>query len=384
MKAVKSNFNTILGVFLLIVSILNFTIYKSGYEYRPKSYIAFFAAYLALAAIIIVISVKFRQNVCKTAKIITYVIPIISVIYTVSLLLSFDFSVNYKTHDLIYFELLFAVAVISSIVVFFVYRPVMWIRICAIILTVILSVIFGFIAFISLIFTNFGENTITQTLQSPNNTYVAWTISSDQGALGGDTYVYVRNSKEDVNLLFGTLMTQQKTLWTGGWNAEPILQWADDSNLLIDNVNYNVEYILRTDYINNYVYSSKLKVFVPNRKPDYAQDTHGGFHGDGDRLEKFVLSPEEMKLMEEDIANNAFWNELNSENKSVLYGGAEGYYTSGFLQGNVPDIDTGYYCVYNKQNKTSEFPSPGAYSYNYIIGIYSVDEGILYIFEMDT
>ena len=169
MKAVKSNFNTILCVFLLMASVLNFIIYKSGYVYRPKSYIAFFVAYLALAVIVTVITVKFRWNVCKTAKIITYVIPIIAVIYTVSLLFSFDFSIDYKTYSFIYFELLFAVAAISSTVIFFVYRPVIWIRICAIILALIVSVVFGFIVFISLIFTNFGENTITQTLQSPDH-----------------------------------------------------------------------------------------------------------------------------------------------------------------------------------------------------------------------
>ena len=382
MKAVKSNFNTILCVFLLMASVLNFIIYKSGYVYRPKSYIAFFVAYLALAVIVTVITVKFRWNVCKTAKIITYVIPIIAVIYTVSLLFSFDFSIDYKTYSFIYFELLFAVAAISSTVIFFVYRPVIWIRICAIILALIVSVVFGFIVFISLIFTNFGENTITQTLQSPDHTYVAWTISSDQGALGGDTYIYVRNSKRDVNILFGTLMTQKNILWSGAWDAEPTLQWEDDNIILIDNVRYNVKYILSTNYINND--SSTLKVFVPNRKPDSIQDTHGGFHGDGDRIEKFVLFPEEIELMEEDIANNAHWNELNSENKAVLYGGAEGYFTSGFLQGNVPDVDTGYYCIYDKQFKTFEFPIPGQYSYNYIIGIYSVDNHILYIFEMDT
>ncbi len=113
-------------------------------------------------------------------------------------------------------------------------------------------------------------------------------------------------------------------------------------------------------------------------------DTHGGFHGDGERLETFVLSAEETERMQQNVAENAFWHSINPENKRLLYGGAEGYWMDGLLQGHVPDIENGYCCVYNKQTNVSEFPKADAYSCNDMIGIYPADDNILYILEMDT
>lgn len=247
-----------------------------------------------------------------------------------------------------------------------------------------IGALFGFVLFISLIFTNFGKSDILQIINSPDNTYVAISISHDEGALGGDTCVNVRNVKKDIRLLSGTLNSLKKEIWRGDWNEKPVLQWQDDTNLLINGTIYNAKLLLETEYTNNYKYYSKLNIYIPQRKPDFIEDTHGGFHGDGTRIEKFILTHEEIQFIEQDFDRPGVWKKINEGNKAILYGGANGYWTNGLLGDNVPHIENGYFTIFNKQTHDVEFPNPNEYSYNYVIVIYSLDGNVLYVFEMDT
>ena len=95
--------------------------------------------------------------------------------------------------------------------------------------------------FISLIFTNFGESKIIQTVNSPDDTYVAISISNDDGALGGDTCVRVINNKQKVPLLIGSITRREQHLWIGDWAEEPTLKWEDGNTILINDVSYDVE-----------------------------------------------------------------------------------------------------------------------------------------------
>ena len=79
------------------------------------------------------------------------------------------------------------------------------------------------------------------TAKSPDNTYIAWVVSSDQGALGGSTEVYVRNTKKDIPFVSGMLKTESKNLWSGRWGTEVTLCWEDDDTLMIDGKSYDVE-----------------------------------------------------------------------------------------------------------------------------------------------
>lgn len=384
MEKIKANITSIMGTIVLVLSVLNLIISKLDYVYRPKSYVLFLVVYVILAVTMTFLSIRYKGESKKVSKLIASFLPLITLIYVITLLFSFDFSIDYKTYSLLYYEIMFAIILVSSLIIFFIYNDIKWLKIIVGILSAGVGALFGFVLFLSLVFTNFGKSDILQIVNSPDNTYVAMAISHDEGALGGDTCVNVRNIQKDIRLLSGTLTSLRKEIWRGNWNEKPVLQWKDNTNLLVNGTDYNIKYILETNYINNYKYHSKLKVYVPQRKPDFIEDTHGGFHGDGTRVEKFVLTNEETQFIEQDFERNGVWKKINERNKDILYGGAEGYWTNGFLGNNVPRIENGYFTIFNKQTYDVEFPNPNEYSYNYIIAIYSSDDNILYIFEMDT
>ena len=83
-----------------------------------------------------------------------------------------------------------------------------------------------------------GEKTITQTLSSPDGTYEAYVISCDEGALGGDTSVYVKKKENR-----GLFERKEKELYFGEWAQTYQLEWKDDDTLLVDGKLYEMEEI---------------------------------------------------------------------------------------------------------------------------------------------
>lgn len=98
-------------------------------------------------------------------------LPLIAFIYLITLIFSFDLSIDHKTYSILYYEILFAVTIVFSLIIFFVYNHVKWLKIVVGIFSLGLGALFGFVLFISLIFTNFGESKIIQTVNSPDDTY---------------------------------------------------------------------------------------------------------------------------------------------------------------------------------------------------------------------
>lgn len=92
-----------------------------------------------------------------------------------------------------------------------------------------------------LVFGNFGKNTVVKTVVSPNEKYYAQVIESDQGALGGDTFVDVCNNGFDA-IVFQINKKPQR-VYKGGWGESEEMQiyWKDDSCLIINSTEYNIE-----------------------------------------------------------------------------------------------------------------------------------------------
>jgi hypothetical protein len=80
----------------------------------------------------------------------------------------------------------------------------------------------------------FGANSIIDQQYSPNGIYRAVTMDSDQGALGGDTFV---NLDE---MYFGIIKKNIKTLYHGHWGEKPRVIWVDNNNVKIDEKNMNI------------------------------------------------------------------------------------------------------------------------------------------------
>ena len=94
--------------------------------------------------------------------------------------------------------------------------------------------------FLSLI--DFGLNTVVETIESPSGKYYVQVVDSDQGALGGDTFVDVYKSGE-VNLFLCKFEKQTQRVYHGEWGEYENMQiyWKDDSCLVINLVEYEIE-----------------------------------------------------------------------------------------------------------------------------------------------
>ena len=137
--------------------------------------------------------------------------------------------------------------------------------------------------------------------------------------------------------------------------------------------------VVRKAIVYHNYYAKTLQVAIPQRKADFREDTHGGFHGDGDTVEIYELTDKEIKTLSEDVKTNSRWKSIDDDlYSSVLY--LNGKYCAG----KVPKLENCWYCFYDKQTKTFEFPAEDVFSYNYIICQYSEEEGKLWIYGLDT
>ena len=122
-------------------------------------------------------------------------------------------------------------------------------------------------------------------------------------------------------------------------------------------------------------YAKTLQVEVPKRDADFSEDTHGGFQGEGDTVKIYELTDKEIEKLNKDIMTNDHWKPIEKELYSISWMS---------YNEKIPQIENGWYCFYNKQTKTFEFPSESAHSYNYIVCLYSEEEEKLWIYELDT
>lgn len=100
----------------------------------------------------------------------------------------------------------------------------------------------GLLSVIALTFGNIGQNTVVCSVESPNGTYYAEVIDSDQGALGGDTFVDVYENKEFNALIFKSSKRPQR-VYRGEWGEfeDMRIYWKDDHCLMINAVEYEIE-----------------------------------------------------------------------------------------------------------------------------------------------
>lgn len=251
MEKIKPNINTILGIAILILTVVNSIIYKLDYTYIPNNYILFVSIYVLITICAMIFSIKYKKVANKTSKNFGYIMPIIALVYILVLLFNLDTGIlNNEENNTLYNQILFTTTIVSSLVIFFNYNKFIWLRICAGIVTSIFTIGYSLIVLISIVLPEIGETTIVETLNSPQDNYCANIISYSEGALGGSTYVYVRNIKKDISFLTGTLRKDEQRIWRGSWNAIPTLEWKDDHNILINNKNYDVKK-LWLYYINN-------------------------------------------------------------------------------------------------------------------------------------
>ena len=117
----------------------------------------------------------------------------------------------------------------------------MALKIVALILSAMMVIPIGFFSLL-VVFFPIGQNTVVQTVESPNGGYYAELIDSDQGALGGDTVVSVYERWE-INLLLFKIEKEPQQVYFGEWGEFKNMKiyWKNDHCIVINSVEYEVE-----------------------------------------------------------------------------------------------------------------------------------------------
>lgn len=122
--------------------------------------------------------------------------------------------------------------------VFFKFAGPLALKIISGILSVLLLLLLMFLS----VLRNFSSNTVVRSVSSPQNTYVAEVIDNDQGALGGNTLVDVKDNGKTIDLFVGRFSKPPVRVYTGKWGEFTNMQitWKNESVLVIDGKEYRI------------------------------------------------------------------------------------------------------------------------------------------------
>ncbi len=116
-------------------------------------------------------------------------------------------------------------------------------KITALVLSALLILPVGGLGFVSLIFYDFGEETVLQRADSPTGKYYAELIADDQGALGGSTRVCVYKNNAGFDAFFFKIEAKPHTVYSGSWGEfhDLTLSWKDDYIIKINAKEYRIK-----------------------------------------------------------------------------------------------------------------------------------------------
>ncbi len=99
-----------------------------------------------------------------------------------------------------------------------------------------------FLTFIVFTFGRIATVTVVDTVYSPDGAYYVEVIDSDQGALGGDTFVELYE-KSAVDLFFIRISKKPERIYHGDWGAYKKLDiyWKDENTVVIGSSEYYVQ-----------------------------------------------------------------------------------------------------------------------------------------------
>jgi len=139
--------------------------------------------------------------------------------------------------------------------------------------------------------------------------------------------------------------------------------------------------------------SATLGIKIPaNVKIEY-EDTHGGFHGDGETFAKIQFDAFQAEEILRQITSLESWHKLPlSENLHlIMYGGERDNveYAYNFAKSfGISHVKNGYWFFVDRHDKsTSPEKDEDIFersSFNFTLAIYDIDTNTLYFFELDT
>lgn len=204
-----------------------------GYRFLLLSNSGFAMVLGLLSVCATVLSFRFQVEVSKASGVLAALLPGLTLVSGVFLMLA---KVN------IFGLLGIAVGFVGSCCLTVRHTRHLALRIVALVIAGALTVPTAFLGFIVLIFGSIGQNTVVQSVESPEGNYTALVINSDQGALGGDTLVEVQE-KGGVNLLVLRIEKKPQRVYSGQWGEfdNMKLSWKDEGCLVINGTEYAIQ-----------------------------------------------------------------------------------------------------------------------------------------------
>lgn len=203
-----------------------------GYEFTLASYEIYSVIMLIAAVTIFIMSMKSSEP-GKAVNILLIILPLISFINAVCFLIKSE-SLFVYVCMLIYFILccILSLKLSSSIVLKYIVVAVSCLMLGPVVLLASLYFIIG----------PFTESTTIMTLSSPDGSYYAEVQDFDQGALGGDTLVYIHEKALIDVIIFRVEKTPQR-IYTGEWGEykDMNIYWKSDNCLVINSKRYFIE-----------------------------------------------------------------------------------------------------------------------------------------------
>lgn len=133
-----------------------------------------------------------------------------------------------------------------------------------------------------------------------------------------------------------------------------------------------------------------MSIEIDNYIPIFAKidrkDTHGGFHNDGEMLEKIYFSEKQTDNFVNRAKENANWRKLpiteRLHNKVCKY--------TMDKEMKIPEVSNGYWFISDRHSKaknkynSEELFNEDRHSYNFTVAVIDTDKNILYVYELDT
>jgi hypothetical protein len=234
MKKAISVLGCVLLAFVVFVPLGTIVCLRCGWVLELTSAAAFYLAgtVLALAALIL----SLRANPVDSVPI-AWIYAVTALLSIVGLLFA---AVLYCDTPLaVVFAMLTTLCCIGLAIM---HVPSRTLRIIGIVLSMVLMIPAAYMTFLMLLFGNIGCRTVIQTATSPNGAYYAELIDDDQGALGGNTEVLVRDNWCFDGLFFN-VTEQSRVIYHGKWGEfkDMAIRWKDDRCLLINEKEYPIE-----------------------------------------------------------------------------------------------------------------------------------------------
>ncbi len=231
MKALASLSYKLMFLLFAFVPACSLIAVGMGYEFTLKNPMGFSIAAAAISTVCSLILLCSRSTKSKLDAFLSVFIAPLSAVTGIVMLRG-----NYVNAALV----IFAVCFICTFIVLFKYARPIFLRIIAIIFSCFAMAVYVIGVAITVFLGGLAVNTVAKTVESPDGSYIAEVIDSDQGALGGDTLVEVSNVKDRIDLYIAEFTRPSVRVYMGEWGeAESMeISWKDNSTVVINGREY--------------------------------------------------------------------------------------------------------------------------------------------------